>query len=316
MNRFDVIASGYPSLDHILKIEPTPKIGHTSLITNHNFNQTHFGGCNVNVSVNLGRLGLNVAPILRVGTDELTTEFLNYLTKNGVSLKAVRQFSNLKTSTTYLVETPDNEHITLFYPGAMHASHFEPYEDEWFKEAKCALMTVASVKDNEEFLQKVKQYDIPLFLGMKMDGDAFPKPFLKSCLAETHTLFANESESKCILDLLGEESVLDLFSSLPKCKQIIVTKGCQGSIAYVRNNNQIEEYKASIVKTTNVMDTVGSGDAFIAGFIYGYLNQQSIETSLRYGSTLASFVIEGIGSTSNSPTQKQLENRFHDYYKE
>ena len=36
-----------------------------------------------------------------------------------------------------------------------------------------------------------------------------------------------------------------------------------------------------------VVDRVGSGDAFAGGFLYGYLNGKGIETSLKYGNAAA-----------------------------
>lgn len=311
---YDLITSGYCALDRIVKTKTFPVLGKTSIIANGNHAKIYYGGCNVNVAVSLGRLSLRAAPILRVGEDYEVTGFKDYLEKNNVVLDATEKIDGVSTSATYLVETPDNQHITLFYPGAMDNSLFKPYSDTWFENTKCALMTVASLNDNKEFLKKVKQFALPLFLGMKMDSDAFPKAFLKECLDEVEVLFTNESEAECIADIYGLQSCKDLINSLAKIKVIVITKGKNGSSAIYKENNQVNYESVNIVAAEKVVDTVGSGDAYIAGYIYGYLHNKTVRESMELGSTLASFVIEGLGSTTNSPTEVELIKRYQNYF--
>ncbi|MCK5731411.1 MAG: carbohydrate kinase family protein, partial [Tenericutes bacterium] len=185
-----------------------------------------------------------------------------------------------------------------------------PYKDIWFDGAKCALMTVASLSDNLNFLEKVKEHKLPLFLGMKMDSDAFPKPFLKEILDNVEVLFTNESEAKCIADIYKLKNFNDLITVLPKIRTIIMTKGSKGSTALYKENNIVKYVEVETVRVDKVIDTVGSGDAYIAGYIYGYLKNKTIKESMNYGSTLASFVIEGIGSTTNSPTEEEFIKRY------
>ncbi|XFA99067.1 carbohydrate kinase family protein [Candidatus Izemoplasma sp. B36] len=312
---YDLITSGYCALDRIISVDSFVEVGRTSIITNKNHNQIYYGGCNVNVSVNLARLGLNAAPIIRVGNDYITSGFKEYLEKNNVNTTAVKLLDKQITSATYLIESPDHEHITLFYPGAMDNSLQTPYKDEWFIDSKCALMTVASLNDNKEFLNKVKKHNLPLFLGMKMDSDAFPKSFLKECLDHVEVLFTNKSEAKCIAEIYDLEDYKELINVLPKVKTIVITLGEKGSCALYKKDNEIKYVEVPIINIEKVVDTVGSGDAFIAGYIYGYLNNKTIKESMEYGATLASFVIQGLGSTTNSPNKEELIERYLNHYK-
>ncbi len=313
---YDLITSGYCALDRIIKINASAEVGKTSLITNDNYNEIHYGGCNVNVSVSLAKLGMKSAPILRVGSDYESSGFKDYLEKNEVVRDAILKLNSKKTSSTYLIETKEHDHITLFYQGAMAGELHKPYKDVWFNEAKCALMTVASLSDNMNFLEKVKEHNLPLFLGMKMDSDAFPKSFLKECLENVEVLFTNESEAKCLADIYNLNDFNELINVLPKIKAIITTKGKKGSCALYKENNIVRYVEVETVKIKEVIDTVGSGDAYIAGYIYGYLKNKTIKESMNYGSTLASFVIEGIGSTTNSPTEEDFINRYLYHFSE
>lgn len=316
MKNADIVISGYCSLDRIIRIDSNAEVGKTAIVTNKDNGTIRYGGCSVNVAHNLAKLGKNALPIIRVGDDYRASGFKPFMEKSKIMTDAIKHVGGARTSATYLIENPDNEHITLFYPGAMKGTYLSTYDDEWFEHATCAIMTVASPEDNKHFLKKVKKHGLPLFLGMKMDKDAFPKPFLKDTVHALTGLFANESETVCLLEMFGLEKPKDLFQIAPNMETLVVTKGLEGSAAYHRNAEKIEVIREGIVKTDAVVDAVGSGDAYISGFMYGYLNDAPIRTCMRYGATLASFAIEGMGATSSTPETHVFKKRYNAHYQE
>jgi sugar/nucleoside kinase (ribokinase family) len=54
-----------------------------------------------------------------------------------------------------------------------------------------------------------------------------------------------------------------------------------------------------------VVDTVGAGDNFDAGFLYGWLNGWSLEKALRLATTCGSLSTQGVGEVSTQPTLQQ-----------
>jgi adenosine kinase len=64
------------------------------------------------------------------------------------------------------------------------------------------------------------------------------------------------------------------------------------------------------------VDTTGSGDAFMAGFLYGYLKGRNIKDCCSLGSVLSSFIIEKVGCTTNAPTEQKFLERFDKFIKE
>jgi nucleoside kinase len=314
MKSFDLIASGYCSLDRIIRIQPMARVGKTSIVQNHDNATLRYGGCGLNVAAALCRLGKSVLPIIRVGDDYESTGFKSHLEREKIATDAVVKITGVATSCCYLVENPSSDHMTLFYPGAMSEPYFRPYEQAWFESSKLALMTVASRIDNEEFLKKSVSAKLPLFLGMKMDQDAFPKVFLKSILKECTGVFANTTEADYIKDTMGVSDVSAMFTLLPKLSFIAITNGKQGSRALYREGNMILSHDSPIVPARKFVDAVGSGDAYISGFLYGWLEKKPIQECMHYGSTLASFVIEGMGATTTAPTLDLLQERFIQTY--
>ncbi len=60
------------------------------------------------------------------------------------------------------------------------------------------------------------------------------------------------------------------------------------------------------IHTGQVVDTTGAGDCFNAGFLYGYLKGESLETCLRYANLLGGISVTGHG-VSQIPAGEQVE---------
>ena len=119
MKKYDVITSGYVSMDHMLKIRTPAVVGFTSLIENKTNSKIYYGGCSVNIAYALCRLGLKSMPILRVGDDYEEIGFKDFLINGNVPTDGITRVHNETTSVCYLIQDNNGEHITIFYPGAM-----------------------------------------------------------------------------------------------------------------------------------------------------------------------------------------------------
>nr|WP_072514129.1 carbohydrate kinase family protein [Ndongobacter massiliensis] len=303
---FDLIISGYSSFDHMLKLRSDAEVGRTALIANATCTKIYWGGCSVNVAVALQRLGASALPILRVGSDYESSGFAAFLQKEGISTKAVSQCPDEICAQSFLLQMPSGEHITTFYPGAMDERYAQPVSDDCFSGSRAGLMTVASLRDNRYFLEGIQKAGIPLFFGMKGDPNAFPKDFLQEVLLSCEGIFMNEAEREQILALFGESSFHFLFDR-GKAAFIAVTQGAQGVCLYEKNKREPARYPA--VKPQRVQDTTGAGDAFLSGFLYGYLNGKAYSVCAQYGAVLAACVLEETGCCTGLPVKEQFETR-------
>jgi adenosine kinase len=58
------------------------------------------------------------------------------------------------------------------------------------------------------------------------------------------------------------------------------------------------------------VDTAGSGDAYMAGFLYGYRRGRPVRENALLGSVLSSFVIEQEGCCTALPDEKAFLERY------
>lgn len=306
--KYDVLTSGYVSMDRIIRIATPARIGYTSLVTNADNTKIQYGGCSVNIAAALCRLGRRAMPVLRVGEDWEEIGFKHFLEEAGVPLEATTVLPGEATSTCYLLQDNNNDHITIYYPGSMDKKYAAPIPAEYFKDAGYGVVTVASEPDNRYFVERCKEAGVPIVFGMKDDFDAFPEPFLRELLQESKIIFTNEVERAIIEDLFGCETIETLFD-IGKVEILVTTLGKEGSICYERTENGVRKHRIGICKVDNVVDATGSGDAYISGFLYGYLQGRDVETCCKLGTALASFVIQAVGCCTNIPPAEELEKK-------
>jgi sugar/nucleoside kinase (ribokinase family) len=113
-------------------------------------------------------------------------------------------------------------------------------------------------------------------------------------LRDTDIFFPNETEIKQITRQPDVESAM---KSLGYISTIVVKRGKTG--AFARQKNEIKTVTAMKVK---VKDTVGAGDSFDAGFLYGYLSGFGLEKSLKLASVCGSLSTTQAGGIAGQPT--------------
>ena len=306
-----VLITGYPSMDRIVKLNKAPMVGHSSIILNQDSNDIFYGGCSINIAVILGKLNVPNTPLISVGKDFEQIKLAEYLKNNNVDLSGIMKVDDKITSFGYLLQTETCDHVTLFHPGAHSDENFVPYDEELFKNARMVVITINAKADLLETIRLVKKYNVPLAFGMKLDETTFSIDVLEEIFNLVEIIFANEYEMSVLRQWFKLNSI-SAFFKFPKLKIIAVTKGSRGSTIYTRENEIIE---IPVVRPKRILDTTGAGDAYIAGFLYGYLNNLGYKKAGRLGSTISSFIIEEVGCTTNSPTLETLKERYDKNFK-
>ena len=156
------------------------------------------------------------------------------------------------------------------------------------------------------FLQAALQPDLPDLLahahslGLTTSLDTNWDPSGKwygfdELLQQVDVFLPNENEA---LALTGAASVESAATQLcQKCGTVALKLGALGALAVQRDG--IARTPALPVR---VVDTVGAGDTFDAGFVYGFLQGWSLEKSLQLGVACGSLSTQSAGGTFGQPT--------------
>jgi len=91
-------------------------------------------------------------------------------------------------------------------------------------------------------------------------------------------------------------------------KGIVITRGNKGALLVTEE----EMGEVPPLEVNTVVDTTGAGDAFSAGFLYGFVENLSYETKdllrdVQFGNYVASHCIQQLGARHGIPTQQEIQ---------
>ena len=311
MKKYDFTVPGSVCTVQILKFHRMPRIGESETVLNQKTAMDYYmGGCAYNIWIALAKLGASTYPVFKYRGDICNKQMRSDCATYGAPTDSL-YMPNADAGYHCLMFQDDNrDHITVSIPFGKDIENIYDlerieYDDRQFKNSKCAIF---ALNYDKEALDLAEKYGLTIAYSYRNDPVLGPKHMVERILYAAHVIFTNEVEAKYIEETYGLQKITDLFTR-GNVKVIVTTLGKLGSRVYEKTGNAISE---THIQTTHTpignVDAVGAGDGFVAGFMYGYINEKSIRTCAQYGSTVASFVIEKEGSSTNLPTiNKMLE---------
>ncbi len=115
------------------------------------------------------------------------------------------------------------------------------------------------------------------------------KPFQDLVEGHVDILFANEDEIKSLYEVHTLEEAIETIKG--KCEIVAVTRSEKGSIILKGHETTI----VTAEPVSHVVDTTGAGDAYAAGFLYGYTENMSMAQCGKMGSIAAAEIISHVG---------------------
>lgn len=229
------------------------------------------GGAPMNVAYNLHQLGANCTMVSRLGNDELGKTLLKQFANWGFSSEHIGIDPIYPTSTVDLVADENMDYSYTIHEGVAWDHIPMTAEDAHLVEQADALVFGSLAMRNSEtyhtLLQlmdraKTKVLDI----NIRMPFFSIEK--IKEILPKINILKLNKAELNQVIEALGVEVAADEDERVKYLQhtfgigEVLLTKGSKGAIYYCGEESFFQPAYHITVK-----DTVGSGDAFLAGFL-------------------------------------------------
>jgi sugar/nucleoside kinase (ribokinase family) len=307
MAKYDLLVAGEINPDLILS-DPklTPQFGQIEILV-ENANLT-IGSSSVIFACGAARLGLKVAFTGVTGDDIFGRFMLDAMQQRDIDVSNVIVDPGQSTGISVILNRASDRAI-LTYIGAINALRPQQITDKLLRQTR--HIHIASY-----FLQTQLQPGVlDIFrrarargLSTSLDTNWDPEDKwvgIEDVLSETTIFFPNEREGAA---LTGEETPQEIVDKLASRAEIVALKmGADGAIA--QQGNRI--YRSPALKV-DVVDTVGAGDNFDAGFVYGFLQGWPLEKSLKLAVICGSLSTQAPGGTDGQPTietaMKAMEN--------
>jgi sugar/nucleoside kinase (ribokinase family) len=247
------------------------------------------GGSATNAAVWASTLNTEVGLVARIGDDNAGKIILEELNRPNLNLNLVKT-ENVSSGSCAILIDATGERTMFPDPGANIFLASQDVPKEWFKQAEIIHISAYSLlrKNTKNAIGEIIK--IAKDNGLKTSVDvASSQPLIDNdgfnALKELATwdyLFANKDEA----DVLG-----DITEIKSLCKNLILKQGSKESL-WITDNTEIKD----VPEKVEVVDLIGAGDAFAAGFLVSVINKETPQNTLKIANQLGAKAVSISGA--------------------
>lgn len=291
---FDILVIGELNVDLILNdIEKFPEIGKEVLA--HGMTLT-LGSSSAIFASNISSLGAHTAFLGKIGRDKFGEVVIESLQANHVDVSMIRTDENTGTGATVILNVQEDRANTT-YPGAMDLLTLDDIsEDDLIKAGhlhfSSYFLQPGMWNDLGNLFRKARKLGLTTSFDMQWDPQETWKLDMADVLPHVNVFLPNEKE---LMFLTGKNTLNEAIESAKKFTDILVIKrGNKGSM--VVSGDRVSDLPPFLNK--NVVDAIGAGDSFNAGFIYKYIQGKDIAECQRFGNLTGAVSTTTAGGTA------------------
>ena len=302
MSNLDIAIAGEINFDLILYGLPEQMPTERELLASA-FSMT-LGSSSAIVAHNLAALGSRVGFITKVGGDELGRMAVERLSASGVDLSRIVRAKGSGSGVTVILPHERDRHM-FTYLGTISDLRFEELDFEYLTSARHFHMSSLFLQralsaQVPELFRRMKSAGLTTSLDTNDDPDDRWEGGLEATLPHVDILLPNEREAMKIARADDLETAVARLSA--RVKTLVVKLGSRGAMAI--QGGQRFTAPAMNVK---VIDPVGAGDSFDAGFLHKFVQGADLQTCLAFGNRCGAFSTTASGGTEafRDPTAMQ-----------
>lgn len=264
------------------------------------------GGAPFNVAVHLHQLGLSADLISRVGDDDLGTELLDFIESKGLSTEFV-QLGKTHLTGVVKANVDDANEVTykIVQPVAWDYIQYDAALEQLVAQADMFVFGSLAARQaaTRETLYRLLEHAKFKVFDVNVRPPHYTKEVVKYLLEKANLVKMNHHELAEIMAWFGQETdkstAMQWLATRFDLQAVCVTCGADGALLWA--NNQL--YRAPGV-AVEVKDTIGSGDAFLAALLKGWLAGTEPGEALRFACATGALVATHLGAT---PTFSEAE---------
>jgi len=290
----EVIVVGELNVDLILnRIAGFPEIGKEILAQDMTLT---LGSSSAIFASNLSSLGTRVAFVGMIGTDQFGDLVLTSLKSKKVNTDYIIRRDDLNTGATIVLNF-EQDRAMITHAGAMEQLSLRDIDENIFKHAKhlhfSSFFLQPGIRpDVEEMFRKAKSSGLTTSLDIQWDPEEKWQFDYRKILPYVDVFLPNETE----LLMLTRAGDLDAaLARISKYVRIAAVKlGSRGSV--VMENGRKNHIPAFL--NEQVVDAIGAGDSFNAGFIYQLVRNKPVAECQRFANLTGAVSTTAAGGTT------------------
>ncbi len=311
MNKeFDVIVVGELNVDLILNdLDRFPEVGKEILARQMTLT---LGSSAAIFASNISSLGARVAFIGKIGKDKFGEVVLESLHNNNVDVSMIKMDENCGTGATIVLNVEEDRANTT-YPGAMELLTINDISQEDLGRAKhlhfSSFFLQPGMREGVgKLFRTAQELGLTTSFDMQWDPEEEWDLDIADILPHVNVFLPNENE---LMYLSGKNDLIEAINFIKKYSDVLaIKKGNQGSMVSYRD--EIMNLPAYLNK--NVVDAIGAGDSFNAGFIFKYILGNSIPDCQQYGNLTGAVSTTAAGGTTAFQDYENFRQKARDVF--
>jgi 5-dehydro-2-deoxygluconokinase len=290
------------------------------------------GGCPANISVGTARLGLRSALLTRVGNEQMGRFIREQLTREGVCVDGLKTDPDRLTALVLLSVEDEGVSPMIFYRTdcADMALSEEDIDAAFIASARSIVVTGTHFsRPNSDAAQRkairvIKAkggkvvFDIdyrPNLWGLAGHAEGFERYVksdrvsaqLKTVLPDCDLIVGTEEE---IMIASGADDCLSALKTIRSLSSatIVLKRGAMGCIVYDGPiSDDLEDGIVGKGFPIEIYNVLGAGDAFMSGFLRGWLGGESLATAATWANACGAFAVSRLLCAPEYPTFEELQ---------
>ena len=272
----------------------------------------YVGGAESNVACGLAHLGHNVEWLSRVGADPLGEGIVDFLESRGVGTAQVTPDHSRQTG-VYFKDSAGQETTVYYYrsgsaAAAMSRSSLNKLSLDGVRLLHLSGITPALSSSCDDLMQSLLierrsgaqtiSFDVNYRPGLWSPAQAAPR--LRELASAADVVVVGRDEAETLWGTRTPEAVRNL---LPHVPQLVVKDNDVGATCFSDEGTSFQP-----ALKVRVVEPVGAGDAFAAGFLSGLLRGLAADRRLRNGHVLAALTMQHVSDLPSLPELRRIES--------
>jgi 5-dehydro-2-deoxygluconokinase len=289
------------------------------------------GGCPTNIAIGTARLGLKSGLITRVGDEHMGRFIREQCAREGVDVAGVRTDPVRLTALVLLGIRDEKTFPLLFYrencaDGALDEDDIDP---QYIESAKAVLVSGTHFARANTAAAQRKAMRIARAAGRKVVFDIDYRPNLWGLAghgAGEERYIKSGDVTKSLSDILpqcdlivgteeemmiagGADDPLAALKAVRAASQatLVLKRGPMGCVVFAGAiPDSLEQGVKGPGFPVEVYNVLGAGDAFLSGFLRGWLRDEPLETCCAYANANGAFAVSRLLCSAEYPTWAEL----------
>jgi len=308
-----ILVTGSIAYDHIMFFDglfrdslASKDLSHLSVSFQASKQHDYFGGCGPNIAYSLHLLEQKPVLLGVAGND--FEKYKEWLEKNDIDLSHITVSEDLATAAAYILNDNVQNQVTIFSPGALADTKLGlTFPKDEVQNISLAVISPDLPVRMASLAQECIDYSIPYIFDPGQAITSLSGDYLSLITSNSLGIITNSYEASMIEKKLN----ISITKLAQKTNFFIETKGKKGCTIYEKSGNVKQ---VTTVPFEDIVDSTGCGDAFRAGFLYGYTNGFELEKSCQIGNCLSSFVLDKKGTQEHHFTMQEFKERYQEMY--